>query len=940
MTRSATAHARRIPFPLTAVLAILLSNAGIASAQVYSIETLFGDFDPLEAVPLDEAWVLHPTALATDSEGSLYFVDRETFRVRKVDRSGRVSTIAGSGLLGYSGDGGPATSARLGNRVEGLAVDGEGNVYIADTENYRIRRVDASGTITTFAGTGRWGTEGDGGPATRAGLTAIHGLAADAQGNLYVADTWDDRIRKIDTEGIITTVAGTGEEGVSGDGGPATEARLNKPRGVVVDAVGNLYIADSDNHRIRKVDSKGMITTVAGRGDRGYGGDRGSATEAALDEPYAVTVDVVGNIYVADSKNGIVRKVALDGTISTAAGTPPGTGAGPTGVEGIQSIGFPRALATGLGGELYIADSYRDSILRLNATGTVAKFVGRGQPELYRPGGVAVDPAGNVYVADRSNHRILRVDPDGVATTIAGVGERGGAGDGGLARAAALASPSDVALGDDGSTYIADTNNHRIRKVDSGGTITTVAGTGNRGFGGDSGPATDANLNSPAAVAVASDGTIFIADRGNRRIRKVDAAGVITTVAGTGEYGDARPGIPANESPLGWIVDVAVDSRGRVYIPEAAAFRVLRVELTGLLSVVAGTGEFGAHGDGGPATSARLWHPSGVAISDSGTLYIADRTNGRIRRVADDGIITTIAGSGLEGYDGDGGPATMFALHYPEGVAAASDETVIVVDSGNHRIRVLTAEAPRPAISSIVNGASYAAALAPGSVAVILGTDLAPGVAAAAALPQGLGLPTALLETSVTVRDLTETSWARRAAGLFSVSPTEIRIQIPEATATGKVIVTVSREGSVSERRGIRVTSVAPGLFSANGDGRGVAAATAVRRERDGGMTELAVSRLDTFRQRYVAVPLNVSGNRDQAYLTLFGTGFRGGSGPPTVTIGGREVAVESFGPATGFHGVDELVVGPIPGSLRGEGLDIVATVDGQASNAVTIAIE
>ena len=365
MTGSGTAHAGLIPFPLMAVLAILLSNAGLASAQVYRIETLFGDFDPLEAVPLDEAWVLHPTALATDSEGSLYFVDRDAFRVRKVDRSGRVSTIAGSGLLGYSGDGGPATSARLGDRVEGLAVDGEGNVYIADTENLRIRRVDASGTITTFAGTGRWGTEGDGGPATRAGLTAMHGLAADAQGNLYVADTWNDRIRKIDTEGIITTVAGAGEEGVSGDGGSATEARLNKPRGVAVDAVGNLYIADSDNRRIRKVDSKGTITTIAGTGDRGYSGDGGPATEAALDQPYAVTVDAVGNIYVADSRNRIVRKVALDGTISTAAGIPPGAGAGPNGVGGNQSMGFPRALATGLGGELYIADSYRDSILRL-----------------------------------------------------------------------------------------------------------------------------------------------------------------------------------------------------------------------------------------------------------------------------------------------------------------------------------------------------------------------------------------------------------------------------------------------------------------------------------------------------------------------------------------------------------------------------------------------
>ena len=181
---------------LAAYLAVLVPVANLASAQIYRIETLLGDFDPLEEVPVADAWVRHPTAVAIDSEGSLYFfVDRDTYRMRKVDPSGRVSAVAGSALFGYGGDGGPATSARLGERVEGLAVDGEGNVYIGDTENYRIRRVDTAGTIETIAGTGAWGTQGDGGPAKRAGLTAVQGLALDAAGNLYIADTWDDRIR-------------------------------------------------------------------------------------------------------------------------------------------------------------------------------------------------------------------------------------------------------------------------------------------------------------------------------------------------------------------------------------------------------------------------------------------------------------------------------------------------------------------------------------------------------------------------------------------------------------------------------------------------------------------------------------------------------------------------------------------------------------------------
>ena len=938
MTRSPAA--RNIAVRLAAALTLLVPIAHLASAQIYRIETLLGDFDPLEEVPLAKAWVRHPTAVAIDSEGSLYFVDRDTYRVRKVDTLGRVSTVAGSGLFGYSGDGGPATSARLGERVEGLAVDGEGNVYIADTENYRIRRVDRTGTIGTLAGTGAWGTQGDGGPAARAGLTAVHGLAADAAGNLYIADTWDDSIRKIDAHGIITTVAGTGEEGLGGDGGPAAEARLDKPRGVAVDAAGNLYIADSDNHRVRRVDPGGTITTIAGTGERGYSGDGGPATEAALAAPYAVTVDAVGSVYVADSGNGIVRRMDPDGTISTVAGIPPQTVDAPIDFGSNPSIGFPRALALGLAGELYIADSYRDSILRLDATGTIAKFVGLGQPVLDRPGGAALDSSGNVFIADRSSHRILKVDAAGIVTTLAGSGEHGDSGDGGPATDAEFSFPSDVALGADGTIYIADSYNHRIRKVDPAGTVTTVAGAGEPGYGGDGGPAASAIFDTPAAVAVGADRALYVADQGNHRIRKIDAAGVVTTIAGNGDYGDGQAGVPATQSSLGRLADVAVDSQGRIYIPEAGSNRVLSVDLAGLLTVAAGTGNFGAHGDGGPAASAQLWWPRGVAVSDSDTLYIADSFNNLIRRVTSDGIITTIAGSGMDGYDGDGAPATMFGLRRPERVAVVSDETVIVVDSGNHRIRVLTAEAPRPVLSSILNAASYAASVAPDSVAVLRGTDLAPGISAGPALPRSVPLPTALLDTSVTVADRTETSWARRVAGLYSVSPTEIRFRVPERAAKGLVIVTVNREGSVSEPRGIVVTSVAPGLFSANGDGRGVAAATAVRVARDGTRTALQVSRFDTVRQRHVAVPIDLSGDADPVYLTLFGTGLRGGAGLPAATIAGQRVAVESSGPASGFHGVDELVVGPIPRSVQGQGLDIVASVDGRISNAVTIAVK
>ena len=929
MSRSATGEAPCIEPRLACVLALFLLAADLAAAQVYRIDTLVGDFDPLEEVPLAEAWVGSPNAVAVDSEGSLYFVDGDTYRVRKVDASGRVSTVAGSGLIGFDGDGGPATAARLGARVQGLALDRSGNVYIADTDHRRIRRVDSSGTITTIAGTGRFGGIGDGGAATRAAITAVYGLAADASGNLYIADTWNDSVRRIDSRGVITTVAGTGEEGRSGDGGPATEARLDKPRGVAVDDAGNLYVADTNNHRVRRVDPGGTITTVAGTGEGGYSGDGGPATEAQLSGPYAVAADSAGNVYIADSQNALVRKVGPDGTITTVAG---GAG-GP-------HIGFPRSLAAGPAGELYIADSYLDSILLLGEDGTVSTFVGLGQPDVDQPGGAAIDSDGNAFVADTSGNRILKIDAAGVAVTVAGTGESGYSGDGGLAMDAEFSFPQDVALGADGVIYVADTLNNRIRKIDSAGTVTTVAGTGESGYGGDGGPASDAVFDSPAAVAVGDDGALYVVDENNHRIRKVDSTGTVTTIAGDGQAAEGQEGVLATQSPLGQVPDVAVDSQGRVYLPERDSNRVLGVDLSGLLMVVAGRGEFGDIGDGGPATNALLQRPSGVAVSDSDALYIADTWNHTVRRVNSDGIIETIAGSGIRGYDGDGTPAKQFGLYRPAAVAASSDETVLVIDSGNRRIRILTAEAARPEITSILNAASLGPGVAPGSVAVLRGKNLAPGISAATVLPPSVALPTALLQTSVTVADRTEASWARRTAGLYSVSPSEIRIQIPERAAAGLARFSVNRGGSISQALASQITRVAPGLFSANGDGVGVAVATAVRIASDGTRTVLEANEFDAVRGRYVAVPIDISGDPDPVHITLFGTGFRGGTGTPEVRIAGQPVAVRSSGPARGFHGVDELVVGPIPGSVRGPSLDVVATVDGRASNAVTIAVK
>src|SRR5439155_1671346 len=395
--------------------------------------------------------------------------------------SGTITTYAGSdsGL----GDGGRASAARL-DAPEGVALDSAGSLYIADSTNNSIRKVSPGGTISTYAGSGPpppccsgGGFSGDGGPATAAQLNAPVGVALDPAGNLYIADRDNQRIRRVTPGGTTSTYAGSGSLGFSGDGGPATAAQLHAPGGVALDPAGNLYIADRTNHRIRRVSTDGTIATYAGSGSLGFSGDGGPATAARLNMSLGgVALDSAGNLYIADLLNERIRKVSPVGTISTYAGN---------GGYGFWGDGGP---------------------------GTAAQL---------RPRGMALDPAGNLYIADFGNGRVRKVTPGGTISTYAGTGTPGFAGDGGPAIDAQLCFPVGVALDSAGNLYIADSNNNRIRKVTPGGTISTYAGTGLQGFSGDGGPAIDAQLWFPVGVALDSAGNLYIADQENQRIRKV-----------------------------------------------------------------------------------------------------------------------------------------------------------------------------------------------------------------------------------------------------------------------------------------------------------------------------------------------------------------------------------------------------------------------------------
>ena len=344
-----------------------------------------------------------------------------------------ITTVAGNGngpgvgIGDFGGDGGQATSAEL-NIPTGVIIDATGNLYISDYWNERIRKVNTSGIITTFAGNGTDSYSGDGGQATNAELSSPMQLAIDRLGNLYFAALFNNRIRKIDSQGIITTVAGNGTASYSGDGGQATNATLNEPSGVTIDSSGNLYIADTGNNLIRKVNTSGIISTVVGNGTHGFNGDGGQATDAELNYPSSITLDATGNLYIVDAGNGRIRKVNNIGIISTIAGT--------------SMQGF-----SGDGGQA------------TNAT-------------LSNPSALAIDSIGNLYISDEDNYRIRMVNTSGIISTIAGNGTRGFSGDGGQATDAELFDPKGLILDNLGNLYVADNGNSRIRKV------TNVASTG------------------------------------------------------------------------------------------------------------------------------------------------------------------------------------------------------------------------------------------------------------------------------------------------------------------------------------------------------------------------------------------------------------------------------------------------------------------------------
>jgi sugar lactone lactonase YvrE len=501
-----------------------------------------------------------------------------------------------------------------------------------------------AGIVETIAG---GGSVRDGGPAKQARLNLPGGVTEAPNGDWVVVDFGNHRIRRIErSTGIIRTIAGTGEAGFNGDDIAAERAQLSRPEQAVFGPSGDLYIADSYNNRVRRIDVRdGTIHTIAGRGERGASGDDGPAIQAELHFPEGIAVDRSGNVFIADTVNRRIRRVdAKTGIISNYAGS---------GATGAPMEGRPALEA---------------SFMRLAR--------------------IAVDDRGNVYVADSPSHRIFVIDAvTRTIRTLIGTGEPGYSGDGGPAAAARLHFPEGVVAAANGDIYFADVANHRVRRIDvATGVVTTIAGTGQKGFSGDGGPAIDARLHSPGRVWPEQSGHVLIADILNARIRRIDpATGTIETVAGSGDLGD---GGPATDALLSVPGDLVYADRN-LYVADYGTQRVRRIDLrTGEISTVAGGGV--RVGQDIPATEAEFSLPEGIAAGGPKAVYIADNIQNRIFRVdLGTGLIRTVAGEGRERQVRDEQEALTAQLSLPSAMDVGPDGRLYVAEFGARRIRII-----------------------------------------------------------------------------------------------------------------------------------------------------------------------------------------------------------------------------------------------------------
>ena len=591
----------------------------------------------------------------------LYIADEQFNRIRIVAGDGTISTAAGNGAFGIAGDGRQALDSALGVAAS-LAVAPDERLFFVDLASRQILFIDRDGVLGAFIGADHPLLSEIG------GRFAPSSIAFGREGKLHVADRGNNVVWQFDPDGSGRRAGGNGARGFAGDGQPGALGQLADPRSIAVAADGSIYIADTGNRRVRVIGPDGRLRTVAGDG----AGDASTAAGPALEvsiKPIDVALNDTGELLIIDELGNRLLRLRSDGTLETLAQ--------------FEGRAEPRAVTVTATGAVLVADSGNrlvhavlDGGLTPLAGNGLVRASGDGQDaraaSLHRPFAFSHDRAGNLYLADQLNHMIRRVGTDQRIARVAGTGVAQFSGDGGAALDAAFDHPSAIAIDGDGSLFIADTANHRVRRISRDGAISTAAGSGERGFAGDGGPATDAQLSSPQALAFDGRGRLLIVDTGNRRVRRVGHDGVITTVIGNGDLAPIAGGGPPLRSSLVSPSDVVSDGEGSLLLADAGAHRVYRLGPDDLLRVVAGTGEAGAAASGSLAATSPLNRPLGLAGDGFGGLFVADSGNHRVVHVDGDGVLRSLD-LGIGAFE-------------PSRLVRAPDGALVVGDLRSHRV--------------------------------------------------------------------------------------------------------------------------------------------------------------------------------------------------------------------------------------------------------------